>query len=177
MTRPMAEWPRLLPGYDWRPAFWATRRARRGLSTPYLMPDPPRGILIHSGDRAAGTAEWCWQDEARYWAHFAWWAARGCYVQTDWLDIWAPHGGYVNPYAIGIEMPGPAAQNPRPERQRVQTVALVREIVEALPSIRWISGHQWIDEHKTDPGPGVDASWWEGLGLDVRWSWQGKGLR
>lgn len=175
--RLMAEWPRLLPGYDWAPAYWAVRRAKRKLSMPDLMPAPPRGILIHSGDEGPGTAEYAWTDDARYWAHFAWSRTRGRYVQTDYLDAWAPHGGYCNGYSIGIEMPGPDEQNPRPERQRILTVALVRELVEALPSIRWISGHQFIDAEKHDPGPGVTADWWDGLGLDVRWSWQGRGLR
>jgi hypothetical protein len=170
------EWPDLLPGVEYRPAYWATRRRERRLPTLDLLPKPPEGIVIHSGQDGPGTAEWAWRKEARYWAQLAWWAARGRYVHTDTLRAWAPHGGPYNSRTIGIELPGPAAENPRPAGHREATVALVRLLVAALPSIRWITGHQFIQSTKRDPGPGVTADWWDGLGLEVHWTWVGSGL-
>jgi hypothetical protein len=166
----------LLPGYDYKPAYWATRRKERGLHTPDGMVKPPTGILIHSGAQGPGTAQWAWKPAARYWAQFAWDADRECYVATDYLTAWAPHGGQYNGVSIGIEMPGPWTLNQRPVEQRESTVRLVRDILAEVPSIRWITGHEFVEAIKDDPGPGVTADWWDGLGLDVHWHWVGSAL-
>lgn len=164
----IAEWPDLLPGYDWRPA------ARAGKAGRLLA--PPVGIVIHSGDKGAGTAEWAWKPEAGCWAHFAWSSTLGRYVQTERMDRRAYHAPPYNGCSLGIEMPGPAAANPRPPEQREAVRHLVAEMMAAIPSLRWITGHQWITHDRQDPGPGVTGDWFDGLGLEVHWRWVGGGL-
>lgn len=165
-----AEWPDLLPGYDWRPAFWSTRRRDRRLPTPDLLPAPPRGILLHSGDLGRGTAQWAWRRDALYWAHWAWDAVRCCYVQTDSLHSWAPHGGTLNQWTWGIETPHhPGAD----DSYRDQTVRLVRDLRDQ--GAEWITCHRFVDHGKRDPGEVVTADWFAELGLRLYWGWQGEG--
>ena len=171
MTLP-AEWPDRLPGYEWRPAHWALKRKERGLSTPPLLPAPPPGILIHSGSTGEGTAEWAWSRSARYWAQFAWSSTLRRYVQTDWLTAWAPHGGALNRWSIGIETPHHPGQG---GDHREATIRLVRELTGALGS-EWITGHRFGDHDKRDPSEIVTADWWAGLGLRTYWTWQGEGF-
>jgi hypothetical protein len=165
-----ADWPERLPGYDWLPAYWATRRAERGLVTPDLLPARPTGILIHSGDSSAGTAQWAWRPEARFWAHFAWDRRACCYVQTDSLTSWAPHGGAFNRWCWGIETPHYPGSG---DAFRADTVELVRQL--AARGAGWITGHRFIAHHKRDPGEVVTGDWWDGLGLRVYWEWAGEG--
>lgn len=166
----MSAWPSRLPGYDWRPAYWATRRKERNLSTPSQLPVLPMGILIHSGDAGTGTAQWAWRPEARYWAHFAWDRTRRCYVQTDWLTAWAPHGGALNRWSWGIETPHYPGQDGEFRYQTVALVAALRDL-----GAEWITGHRFGDHGKRDPGEVVTADWWQELGLRVYWEWQGMG--
>lgn len=163
----MAEWPSELPGYLQLPAYHA-------LVLPALE-EPPPGIMIHSGDEGEGTAEWAWNQAARFFAHFAWSTTHRQYVQTCSLRLRAPHAGAYNGW-IGIEMPGPWHRNPRPPEQRKAVRALVRELHAALPSTQLLTGHRWVERKKMDPGPGVEASWWDGLGLEVHWRWVGREL-
>ena len=160
----------LLPGYDWRPAHWATRRRARGLTTPDLLPAPPTGIVIHSGSTGAGTAQWAWRAAARLWAHFAWDAIGRCYVATDYLDAWAPHAGPLNRWTWGIETPHHPGAG---DEYRDQTVELVRRLAER--GAVWLTAHRFVDHDKRDPGSAVTADWWDGLGLRVYWTWSGEG--
>jgi len=173
----------LLPNYQYLPAWWATRRKLRRLPTPDKLPGPPVGIVLHSGEKGPGTAEWAWKTDkttglgaAWFWAQFAWWHKKGCFVQTDFLDAWAPHGGFYNQFSIGLELPGPFYLDPRPEEHRLATVKLVTDLVTFCPTICWLTGHMFFDKAKQDPGPGVKPEWFDGLGLDVKWEWVGRSL-
>jgi len=170
VTTASPDWPGRLPGYDWRPAYWATRRKARRLSTPAELPARPTGILIHSGDAGTGTAQWAWREEARFWGHFAWDRARHCYVQTDWLTAWAPHGGALNRWTWGIETPHHPGQD---GEHQGDTVELVRQLV--ARGAQWITAHRFVDHGKRDPGSVVTADWWTGLGLRTYWEWSGEG--
>ena len=161
---------RILPGCDLRLAYWAQRRRERHLGTPDLLPAPAKGILIHSGSTGTGTAQWAWRSEARFWAHFAWDSARGLYVQTDYLDAWAPHGGALNQHAIGIETPHHPGAG---DEHKQATIDLVSALAER--GAEWITGHRFGDHNKRDPGAVVTADWWDGLGLRCYWTWQGEG--
>lgn len=181
----------LLPQYEWRPAWWCStpaRRKLRKLPTPDKLLAAPIGIVLHSGEKGPGTAEWAWKVDrttglgmAWYWAHFAWWHAKKCYVQTDYLDAWAPHGGIYNRYAIGVEMAGPWNLDPRPDEHRIATVQLVKDIISFCPTVGWatplwLTGHMCFDKNKFDPGPGVKADWFNELVIDVRLEWVGESL-
>jgi len=161
------EWSAFLEGYDYRPAAHAAETL--------VLHEPPPGIVVHSGESGAAVAEWAWRDQARFFAHFAWSATLARYVQTCSMTRRAPHAGPYNGW-LGVEMPGPFSQNPRSPECREATVDLVYAIVQAVPSVRMITGHQFIDHAKRDPGPGVSAEWWDGLGLEVTWRWVGRGL-
>lgn len=161
-------WPNLLHGYQYKPAF-------NSLENPRYINKSPQGIIIHSGEMGEGVAEWAWKKEAKYWAHFAWSRTLKEYVQTDLMRHRAPHAGKYNDW-LGIEMPGPASLNPRPEIQREDLRKLICAVIEAVSTIKIITAHQFINIKKHDPGPGVDALWFDGLGLDVRWEWVGKSL-
>lgn len=181
----------LLPGYEYRPAWWCatpSRRKLRKLPTPDKRPTPPIGIVLHSGDKGPGTAEWAWKVDkttglgmAWFWAHFAWWHRWNHFVQTDYLDAWAPHGGIYNQYAIGIELPGPYHLDPRPDFHRIRTVQLVKDIISFCPTVGWpiplwLTGHKFFDHEKKDPGPGVKPDWFNDLPIDVKLEWVGESL-
>jgi hypothetical protein len=165
-------WPERLDGYDWAPAYWAERRAGRGLKTPDRLPMRPTGIVIHSGATGEGTAEWAQREDgaAQFWAHFAWSSHLGRYVQTDSLHAWAPHAARLNRYSWGLETPHHPGQD---GTHREETVELVRRLVEL--GAQWITGHRFVERTKRDPGECVTADWWDGLGLRVHWAWVGQG--
>lgn len=162
----MPGWPDALTGYSQVLAYWASRRKERNLPTPTALPRKPRGILLHSGDHGPGTAQWAWKKEAKYWAHFAFDSKSGLYVQTDYLTSWAPHGGGLNQYSIGIETPHfPGC----PDKYKDLTIKLVSDLIAAL-GIEWITCHRFIEAKKQDPSKDyVKADWFVGLPLRLYW--------
>jgi len=77
--------------------------------------------------------------------------------------------GGVNARSIGIELPGPARAISRSDSERDLLRGLLTDLRDALPSLIYLTGHQWIDPRKRDPGPGVTAEWFDGLGFEVFW--------
>jgi len=77
--------------------------------------------------------------------------------------------GAVNARAIHIELPGPADAHERPDVQREALRGLLLDLRDCLPSLKYLTAHQWIDKRKRDPGPAVDAGWFAGLGFEVYW--------
>jgi N-acetyl-anhydromuramyl-L-alanine amidase AmpD len=43
----------------------------------------------------------------------------------------------------------------------------VAQLVEHVPSLRYVTRHSDIDPRKTDPGPGFRWAWLDELGLEV----------
>jgi hypothetical protein len=160
----IADIPDILSGYEYKPAYAITHNPKS--IRPFK--EVPVGIVIHSGDMGPGTAEFAWMKECKFFAQMAWWASKKKYVFTGPLNMVAPHAGAgYNDASVGIEMPGP--YNGNREYAKEKTIQLVKDLKEALPFLMWITGHQFINDGKRDPGPFVKADWWEGLGLDVRW--------
>lgn len=174
--------PVLLPGYKLRMAYWAARReARRTLpghplTTPFNVNGKRRrGLLIHSGAKGIGTAEWAWRVAnlekkdfaALFWAHLAFSGVEECYFQTDYLNSWAPHGGGLNRFAYGIETPHHPGCDPVLYRDK--TVAAVGAFVEHA-GVEWITCHRFIDpKNKFDPSPCVTADWFVHLPVRIYW--------
>jgi N-acetyl-anhydromuramyl-L-alanine amidase AmpD len=59
---------------------------------------------------------------------------------------------------------------PYPEAQIVATVQLLAELKHAIPTLRYVTGHEDIRHGKLDPGPAWPWERLEGLGLQ-RWWW------
>lgn len=177
----------LLPGIEWRPAYWALRRRERRLPTPARLPARPRGLLAHSGELGQNTAAWARRGDgtaahpngaARFWAQLAYDADRGAYVHTDSLDAWSPHGGPLNRWTLGVEtchFTGDHRHAPQDGSHRDQTVELFQRLAILLDGDGFVVGHRFIERDKRDPGSAVTADWFSGSGLRVYWSWQGEG--
>jgi N-acetyl-anhydromuramyl-L-alanine amidase AmpD len=165
----MLEWPARLPGLDWLPAKYHGRKFRK---IPWL-------VVIHSGSFSDNVAEYLHAppDGRKVSTHFSWSRKKGYFVQQVDLDTVAWHvggsrfrgQGRLNWCSIGIELPGPWRQSPRPMVQRDLLRSLLGNLKDAMPCLDTLTAHQFIDENKRDPGPGVDASWFEGLGFEVVW--------
>jgi N-acetyl-anhydromuramyl-L-alanine amidase AmpD len=170
---PLAEWPKRLDHIDWMPA-------KHAFSSRFFK-EPPDLVVIHSGATGVGVAEYLVTvaDDREVSAHFSWSAVRDRFVQQVELDREAWHAGKhsvfhgarsVNARSIGIELPGPAAATVRDPDQREQLRGLLVDLRDALPSLVSLTGHQWISLKRWDPGPGVTAGWFDGLGYDVYWT-------
>lgn len=165
------DWPEYLDGYEYRPAYH--------LSHAGPQRRPPPGIIIHSGAIGANTAHWATRDdvgnENRYFPHFAWCPQKKDFVQVCSMRLRAPHAGDYND-CIGIEIPGPWNKK-RTGNVRLALHALNVAIVERNPTIRYITGHEFINREKRDPGSKfVTADWFSDLGLNVHWVWVGDTL-
>lgn len=163
-------------------------------SLPRLLspcPGPPLRrpvslIVLHSGDRAPGVAEYLAKPDTRgRSAHFAWSTRYAGLVQMVALDHEAMHagcgkrddcrhfgagrcrGGFegrrVNGCSWGIELPGPW-NTKRDEDQHEKLVALIGELVQ-LASIEAIVAHSAICKDRHDPGPGLDWARLEKFGV------------
>jgi len=141
---------------------------------------PPRGIVVHSGERGQGVAEYAVAEpdgrDIAY--HFAWHHEMESFVQCVSLRRRAGHAGPAGNHWLGIAWPGPVDQNPRPDYQREQFLALVHALVgvsrlnhirrpdgaiQAAPLTYWCR-HSDI-ANKRDPGPGFRNEWMRGTGL------------
>jgi N-acetyl-anhydromuramyl-L-alanine amidase AmpD len=71
----------------------------------------------------------------------------------------------VNARSIGIELPGPWNQDPRPQFQYSLLRDLLSTLRAEIPTLIYITGHKFIAKNKKDPGPGVRRDWVEGLGF------------
>jgi N-acetyl-anhydromuramyl-L-alanine amidase AmpD len=160
-----------LAGYDWLKARWAD------YGKPFK--ESPVLVVIHSGATAPGVAEYLNRvpDGRKVSAHFSWSSRRGLFVQQVELGRESWHAGgttwlgrRTNSVSISVELPGPWRTNPRSPRERELLRELLRALCPALPSLRWVVGHEHLSSAKRDPGPGVGSDWFEGLGLDVVWS-------
>lgn len=121
----------------------------------------PTGIVFHSGDHRAAVAEAALQMDVSY--HCAHHAGLGRIVQLVDLDRRAWHAGAAGNAWIGVAVPGPDEQTPRPDSQRDDVREVVRKIKEAVPSVIWWCRHSDIEAGKGDPGPGFLDSWMDGL--------------
>lgn len=146
----------------------------------------PRLIVLHSGDRYPGVAEYFRSPGTRrVSAHFAWSNTWRGLVQMVPLDREAMHAGCggrakcihhrectgryegqrVNAISWGIELPGPWDQH-RDEDQMRELMALLSELRQQAP-IEAIAAHSAICLQRRDPGPGLDWERLKGLGLEV----------
>ena len=167
----MLEYNEYLSDYEWVPAKFSGQ--------PFL--NNPDLVVIHSGAFGEGVAEYFANpgDNRKASAHFCWSKERDCFVQQVSLRNEAMHAGgskfagdrrRVNLRSIGIELPGPWNQNPRSNNQRELLRNLLDDLKYEIPSLKYLTGHQFIDPtNRKDPGPGVDVSWFEGLGYTVAW--------
>lgn len=121
----------------------------------------PKGIVFHSGDKAAAVAEAALKMDVSY--HAAHHAGLGKIVQLVDLDRRAWHAGTVGNDWIGVAVAGPDEQNPRPDSQRDDVRHVVELIKAAVPSVEFWCRHSDIEAKKTDPGPGFLDSWMDGL--------------
>jgi N-acetyl-anhydromuramyl-L-alanine amidase AmpD len=164
----LTTWPERLEDYEWMPAYHA--------DSGDLFVNPPDLIVIHSGARGAGVAEYLSScgDGREVSAHFSWSSTRGGFVQQVSLkrEAWHAGGslffgqGGINMRSIGIELPGPWDWNPRPDDQKDKLRALLAALKSSLASLKIITAHSFIATNRRDPGPGVNASWFDGLGFE-----------
>ena len=157
--------------YPWVPGRYQGRGAQFAAA--------PDLVVIHSGHRSPGVAEYLARPnlERAVSAHFAWSSKRDALVQMEHVDRAAWHAGGskflgagdANQRSIGIELPGPWHLDPRPDDQREQLRELLTALRPHMAAHCYLTGHEFVRETKRDPGPGVDASWFEGLGYDVIW--------
>ena len=147
--------------------------AARWPGSPFAA--PPTALVIHSGAIADNVAEYLHRCQRKVSAHFSWSGERDAFVQQVDLDREAWHAGgstiagqRANGCSIGIELPGPWLQDPRPQEQLDAFQALIGELCTALPSLQYWTRHSDINAGKKDPGPGfnqdfVDVLWLAGL--------------
>lgn len=185
-ARELKSIPIRLAGIDWMAAKFHSGQPFSQL---------PDTVLIHSGSSGPALAEYIANPRAEpnsrgaslhtdgKWyrkvsTHFSWSETKRALVQQVSLRIIAWHGGGsrflrkggMNYRAYGIELPGPWRSNPRSEQEKQQLRALLIKLKEAIPSLRFITGHEFVlPKLKRDPGPGVNAGWFEGLGYEVFW--------
>jgi N-acetyl-anhydromuramyl-L-alanine amidase AmpD len=128
---------------------------------------PPRGIVIHSAARGAGPAEYLADegDGRDLSCHLAWSARHGGIVQMVPLDRRAQHAGRAGNDWLGVELPGPWDQIPRPDAQREELRRVLLIAVVVLPWLAYWCRHSEIDQTRRDPGPGFHNGWLDGLGL------------
>lgn len=158
------DWHDPMSHYPWMPAKFAGTRG--------AFQKDPVAIVIHSGAKGRGVAEWFRSKFNRrpYWTMFAWSSRLSGFAQCDGLRQTTGHvGHWWNDHSIGIELPGPWRQDPRSRWQKESLLALIATLVEVYPSIKLITGHEFISPKKRDPGPGVDATWFSDTGLIAVW--------
>ena len=135
---------------------------------------PPILLVVHSGARAAGVAEYIARPdlERKVSAHFSWSSKHQGFAQQVGLDRQAWHAGGskwrgkggVNALSVGVELPGPWDMERGPD-QRQEWDRLMMWLVQACPSLEFWARHSDIKRGKLDPGPGWDAGWMSGVGL------------
>jgi len=156
MPRLPAEWPGWVSGYQRRPDPHHSRQRR-----------PPQGIVVHSGNVGADLADAALRMPISY--HLAWDVVPGeldRFVQLVSLQRRAWHAGSEGNHWIGIALSGPWDQDQRSDYERECFLALAGTLEEAFGGwLRWWCCHSDITPGKTDPGPGFDASWFQGTGL------------
>ena len=141
----------------------------------------PTLVVVHSGSRSPRVAEYIHRmpDGRKVSTHFSWHGGKGLFVQQVPLTRQAWHVGgsrflddprRPNIYSYGIELPGPW-RGERDDRQRRFLRALLRQLRCFCGPSPFLTGHEMIDPRKRDPGPGVTASWFQGLGYRVVWEW------
>ena len=141
-----------LEGYIWMPAHRAGKRGE--------FKQAPVALVAHSGWRAAHVAEWFQRRIARNWTTFAWTKGHGCIAQCDLINQTTQHAGrFWNDFSIGVELPGPWRQNPRPQEQADELIRVARDCVAIYPSIVLATTHRSITKSKRDPGPGFRPEW------------------
>jgi N-acetyl-anhydromuramyl-L-alanine amidase AmpD len=159
----LTDWPRILDDDPW-PA----------------LTFPPRGLVVHSGARGRGVAEYAVNEpdgrDIAY--HFCHHAESDRLVQCVSLRRRAGHAGRHGNIWWGIALPGPVTQDPRPARQREQLQELVHALVaiSRLNHVRRADGsvvpapllywarHSDFSTH-CDPGPGFKNEWMRSTGL------------
>lgn len=135
---------------------------------------PPRGIVVHSGDKFDRVAESAIEDGRDISYHVAHSRKHNCLVQQVPLNRRAWHAGAEGNDWIGIALAGPYDLNPRPDSERQDFRLAVAQIIDALKVVgvrleAWCR-HQDFCAIKKDPGPGFDATWMDGFELRwVRW--------
>jgi N-acetyl-anhydromuramyl-L-alanine amidase AmpD len=127
----------------------------------------PVGIILHSGDRFEGVAEYAEHepDGRRISYHFAWSEKHQRLVQMVGLHSRAWHAGPKWNGALGIALSGPWTQNPRREHELQDLERLMAELQEAFcGELRWVKRHSDVDASRHDPGPGVySVSSWRAI--------------
>ena len=143
----------------------------------------PHMLIIHSAVIGQNPAKYFLdpiektKDGKPYWnkvsAHLSYCAPIGDYALSVPLNYVAWHAGHtatwrgqsrINYYSLSMELPGPIAA-PRTQEQHDQVRSTVARLMELVPSLRSVQGHQDIKPTKPDPGPNFDWSCLEGLGL------------
>ena len=128
-----------------------------------LQKHKPTGIILHSGDRFEGVAEYAEKepDGRKISYHFAWSEKHQCFVQMVGLHNRAWHAGPQWNHAIGIALSGPWSQNPRRDLEMCDLIALLQEVRRAIGyGIKFLTRHSSVCKSKKDPGPGIDEWMW-----------------
>jgi len=156
----------------WYQSYWYSMPAKYyGLSfqvNPWLL-------IIHSGARAAGVAEYMVApgDNRQVSTQFSWSITQNALVQQVPISNVAWHvknkctyrnQNRLNYCSIGIELPGPWDKKRTDEELGILRDTVIK-LVELMPSLRYCVGHGDIDERKKDPGPYMKWSILNGLGL------------
>jgi len=140
------------------------------VKTPWFATHPDM-LVVHSGATAPGVAEYLVSRDAvarSVSCHFAWSTGFDGLVQMVSLQKQANHARGFNLFSIGIELPGPMEQDPRPEEQRIEFRHLVTLLLVEVPSIKRVTTHAHLDpDRRRDPGPGFTRDWVEGFGLKI----------
>lgn len=161
-----AEWPDWLEGYSRAPddEYLAGRLPR--------LAEPPTGIVLHSGKKGAYPGDYAEHegDGRAVSYHFAPLSRFPCeLVQMVPLTHRAWHAGSWGNDWLGVCLPGPWDADPRNAWERAALRALVRRLVQELPTIRYWCRHS--DDPRAgreDPGPGVTDDWMDNLGVSWR---------
>lgn len=153
------------------------------LPTRIWMPDDgdyslqrkmPTGIILHSGERHDGVAEYAEHepDGRKISYHFAWSKKHQRLVQMVSLHHRAWHAGPRWNHALGIALSGPWSQEPRRQEEMEDLQMLLAELQIAFGGgLTWWRRHSDVEVGKRDPGPGLvaieilaHAPWWRVIG-------------
>lgn len=137
----------------------------------------PNMIILHSGVKNEGVAEWFKNPLNRNgtyrkcWTHFAYSNRIKQIAQCDSLLNRGQHvGPFWNDCSYGIELPGPYNKEPRSDHEKNECLYTIERILKYNPFIQFITCHKFVETGNRDPGNGVKKEWFDELGLTIIWS-------
>lgn len=156
MTDVLCEWP------DWLPGFERMKAKAFG-----KQKNPPEGIVIHSGWKGRGMAEYIVahpKDSKSY--HFAWSTTFDGFVQCVSMQDRAYHAGSKGNHWLSIALPGPFDQDPRSAHQKMCFSVLMANLRGIWGyHLKYWARHSDFESNRLDPGPGFKSDWLDPFGL------------